>query len=134
MSRVVVTLPASESAWKCNRCEHIFDKGLEMCPQCTSISVTEVRMAKTRRGQVEAEEAALQAQTPEDTPEGGDGAPDSPPDPNGDGAGPYDGWTKRELQAECEKRGLSRSGNMHDLTDRLVEHDQAQAGTEADAG
>lgn len=126
MSRAVITLPASESAWQCNRCEHIFDKGLEMCPQCTSISVTEVRRVKTRKGQVEAEEAARRAQTPAGTSEAGDGGSDSPPDGTGDQENPYEGWVKRELQAECEKRGLSKSGNVTDLQDRLLEHDQAQ--------
>lgn len=127
MSQNVVVDPSSESAWKCNRCEHVFPKGLDMCPQCTSVSVTEVRMPKLRRGQVEAEEAALRAETaqvPSETGnaglDSGSGGPENP-------SNPYENWTKRELQAECEKRSLPKSGNVTDLQDRLLEDDRAKA-------
>ena len=37
----------------------------------------------------------------------------------------YSAWTKDELQAELEKRGLPTSGNKPDLIERLEENDAA---------
>jgi hypothetical protein len=43
----------------------------------------------------------------------------------GDGPEGYDSWTKDELSAELEKRGLSKSGNKAELVARLEEDDAA---------
>lgn len=37
--------------------------------------------------------------------------------------GGYEGWTKDELAAELEKRGLPKSGNKDELIARLEEDD-----------
>ena len=42
------------------------------------------------------------------------------PEPQG-----YDGWTKGELEAELESRGLSKTGNKPELIERLEEDDAA---------
>jgi hypothetical protein len=136
LSGYVASLPQSELAWQCDRCKHVFDKGLDMCPQCTSQRVTEVRMAKIRKGQVEAEEAArLEAQAgekTEDSPKTSDDGTDNAGEGSGDN--PYDGWVKKDLQRELEKRDLSKTGNITDLTDRLLEDDRAKAEAQAEAG
>lgn len=38
---------------------------------------------------------------------------------------PYDSWLLTDLQDECVKRGLVKSGNKAELVDRLVAHDTA---------
>lgn len=43
---------------------------------------------------------------------------------NTDGVGPYDTWSKEDLQGECERRELSRSGNKPELVERLRAHDE----------
>ena len=39
------------------------------------------------------------------------------------GSSDYEGWTKDELAAELEKRGLPKSGNKDELIARLQEDD-----------
>ena len=39
---------------------------------------------------------------------------------------PYTEWTKAELQAECETRGLSKSGTVAELAQRLEENDASK--------
>ena len=41
------------------------------------------------------------------------------------GSGGYDGWTKGELEAELESRGLPKTGNKPELIERLEEDDAA---------
>jgi hypothetical protein len=93
-------------------------------------------MAKIRKGQVEAEEAARleaqAAQKTEDSSKTDDDGPDSPGEGSGDN--PYDGWVKKDLQRELEKRDLSKTGNITDLTDRLLEDDRAKTEAQAEAG
>lgn len=135
MSGQVITEPQSGPAWKCKRCKTVFPKRvnrleLRECPQCTSEQVEEILVGKTRRGQVEAErEAARNPAGAVDPPAGSeadDGGPEQPPEgtEREPEVGPYGGWTKKELQAECDRRELPRSGNVTDLIDRLTEHDQ----------
>jgi hypothetical protein len=65
------------------------------------------------RGQhalVERMDHEYQEPEPED---GGDGEPDTN----------YDAWTVKELQDECEERGIPKSGTKPELVARLREHD-----------
>ncbi len=69
-------------------------------------------------------------------PAGGDGANEPTGDPDGsdettseddeDEAVPYEEWDKGELVAECEARGLAKSGNMAELIERLEADDEAE--------
>jgi hypothetical protein len=38
---------------------------------------------------------------------------------------PYEGMSRSQLQAECEQRGLAKSGNKDELVARLIEFDAA---------
>jgi hypothetical protein len=95
-------------------------------------------MAKIRKGQVEAEEAAraesLAARRTEAAQKTGDDGTDNAGQGTEDPANPYDGWVKKDLQRELEKRDLSKTGNITDLTDRLLEDDRAKTEAQAEAG
>lgn len=47
-----------------------------------------------------------------------------------EGVDSYDTWSKEDLQAECERRELARSGNKPDLVSRLRADDEEQAGAD----
>lgn len=44
----------------------------------------------------------------------------------------YASWLRTDLQFECERRGLTKSGNKDELVDRLVEDDIARSQTIVD--
>lgn len=71
----------------------------------------------------DAGEAEGDESTPEAT-EGQDGATEG----QGDEAETYEGseWDKGRLQAEAESRGLSKSGTVAELAERLRDYDVAQ--------
>lgn len=79
------------------------------------------QIAETFSGpfRVEAEFGDAAASAPAPSP-----APASAPD-SGEDASAYADWSKADLQAECEERGLAKSGNKDALVARLEEDDSA---------
>lgn len=69
------------------------------------------------------------SEEPSGTGEGQDGATDGQDDGTESEPETYTGdeWDKEALQAEAERRGLSKSGTKDDIAARLVEHDKEQA-------
>lgn len=121
----------------CAHCTTKFAAGVPHCPQCGNADYYEEgSMAKiTRHGgpstvqDIAADIAqafpqtvdeavatigeALHVSVPADQPE----------------LSEYASWLRTDLQVECERRGLTKSGNKDELVDRLVEDDIAHSQT-----
>jgi hypothetical protein len=113
----------------CAHCTTKFAAGLPHCPQCGNADYYEEgSMAKITRhggpstvqdiaaGAPVVVEAEVVEAEPVDQPE----------------LSEYASWLRTDLQLECERRGLTKSGNKDELVDRLVEDDIARSQTIVD--
>lgn len=107
----------------CAHCTTKFSIGAPHCPQCGNADYYEEgSMAKiSRHGGVTTVgdiTAPVAPAAPSEEP-----APiEDQPELSG-----YASWLRIDLQAECERRGLAKSGNKDELVDRLDENDIARS-------
>jgi hypothetical protein len=109
----------------CAHCTTRFAIGVPHCPQCGNADYYEEgSMAKiTRHGGPSTVQDITAAPEPAPVAPVVEALEEQPE------LSEYAGWLRTDLQVECERRGLTKSGNKDELVDRLVEDDIARSQT-----